>query len=104
MELMVVCCRQPSSRKVEEGRLVSEWVSNKAKLISKQQAEKITELHKLWSEKMLFLYAVTNKKCNNSVLRLSVCYQTCKHDISNVNKQILMPTGTSGPRGKNIKR
>jgi len=38
------------------------------------------------------------------VVRPSVCYQTCEHDILNMNEPISMPIGTSGPRGKSMKR
>jgi len=31
------------------------------------------------------------------------CYQTCEDDISIVTEHILMPVGTSDPRGKGVK-
>ena len=37
-------------------------------------------------------------------VRPSVCYQTCEHDIRKPHEPILMPTGTSGPGGKGVKR
>jgi len=33
-----------------------------------------------------------------------VCYQTCEQDVLKTNEGILMPIGTSGPRGKGMKR
>jgi len=39
-----------------------------------------------------------------SFVRLSVCYQTCKHDILKTNKLISMQIGTSGLRGKGMER
>jgi len=37
-------------------------------------------------------------------VRSFVCYQTCEHDISKMNKPILMPTGKSDPREKGVRQ
>jgi len=36
----------------------------------------------------------------HSSIHSFVCYQTCKHDILKTDELILVPTGTSGPRGR----
>ena len=40
----------------------------------------------------------------HQVFYLTVCYQTCKHNILYTDKLILLQIGTSGPRGKEMKR
>jgi len=41
--------------------------------------------------------------CSRPVRSL-VRYQTCEHDVLKTNEPVLMPVGTSGPRGKGMKR
>jgi len=49
------------------------------------------------------VFYLSIRKSIHPSVRSLIRYQSCKHDICKKNEQILLPVGSSGPQGKDMK-